>query len=209
MEATKREFIINNLMVEDFIECEANMIYLEETEDTGRSRLDFKVMSDKNLVIKNVDKQKTELLFFRKEKEFSMFKRVDHIIFENLSGNNWRLHLIEMKSNVLVKRWSEIKGKFRASYLVAQGIAAMLEMNLVETCMYTTYEKVNLTPPDTMPAGRRLPLGENHIKPKEEWESGKVLLNFNKKIDFSHNPIQMLRNEEGILTGGWECKNLK
>lgn len=205
MEATKREFIINDLMVENFIEYEANMIYLEETEDTGRSQLDFKVISNKNLVIKNVDKQKTDLLFFRKEKELSMFKRVDHIIFENLSGNDWKVHLIEMKSNVLVKRWREVKGKFRASYLLVQGLAAMLEMNLVGICMYTTYEKVNLTPPDTMPAGRRLTLGENHIKPKVEWDSGNVVLNFNKKISFSHNPIQMQRNEEGILIGEWWC----
>mgnify|MGYP003302493009 CR=1 FL=1 len=207
MEAAKREFIINDLMVENFIEYETDMIYLEETEDTGRSHLDFKVISDRNLVIKNVDKQNTDLLFFRNEKKFSMFKRVDHIIFENLSGNDWKLHLIEMKSNVLVKRWSEIKGKFRASYLLAQGLAAMLEMNLVEICMYTTYEKVNLVPPATMPTGRRLPLGETYIKPKDEWDSGEVILNFNRKISFSHNPIQMQRNEEGILTGEWICSS--
>ena len=205
MESTKREFIINNLMVENFIEYEANMIYLEETEDTGRSQLEFKAISDENLVIKNVDKKKTELLFFREQKAFSMFKRVDHIIFENLSGNDWKVHLIEMKSNVLVKRWSEVKGKFRASYLLVQGLAAMLEMNLVEICMYTTYERVNLTPSDTMPAGRRLPLGENHINPKDEWDSRKVFLNFNRKIDFTHIPIQMFRNGEGVLIGEYRC----
>lgn len=205
MEATKRRFIINDLMVENFIEYEANMIYLEETEDTGRSQLDFKAISDKNLVIKNVDKKKTDMLFFRNQKELSMFKRVDHIIFENLYGNDWKVHLIEMKSNVLVKRWSEVKGKFRASYLLVQGLAAMLEMNLVGICMYTTYEKVNLTPPDTMPVGRRLQLGANHINPKEEWDSGKVFLNFNGKINFTHIPIQMRRNEEGILIGEWVC----
>lgn len=205
MEATKREFIINDLMVEYFIERETNMIHLEETEDTGRSKLDFKVISDKNLVIKNVDKQKTDILFFRNEKELSMFKRVDHIIFENVSGNDWKVHLIEMKSNVLVKRWSEIKGKFRASYLLVQGLSAMLEMNLVEICMYTTYEKACLTPPATMPAGRRLPLGKTYVKPKDEWDSGKVVLNFNKKISFSHIPIQMQRSDEEVLIGEYSC----
>lgn len=205
MEATKREFIINSLMVENFIKYEANSIYLEEIEDTGRSQLNFNVMSDENLVIKNVDKQKTELLFFRNEKELSMFKRVDHIIFENLSGNDWKVHLIEMKSNVLVKRWIETKGKFRASYLLVQGLAAMLEMNLVEICMYTTYEKACLSPSSTMPAERRLSLGKTHIKPEDEWDGGKFTLKFGTQISFSHKPIQMRRNEDGILIGEYSC----
>lgn len=60
-----------------------------------------------------------------------------------------KLHLIEMKSSVGNEKWIEIKGKFRASYLLAQGIAAMLEMNIVDACMYTTFENVHLSLPET------------------------------------------------------------
>lgn len=38
-------------------------------------------------------------------------------------------------------KWIEVKGKFRASYLVSQAIAAMLEIPLDHTYLYTTYEK--------------------------------------------------------------------
>ena len=205
MEATKREFIINELMVDDFIEHETNIIYLEEKDDTGKSELSFCISSKDNLVIKNVDSKNTQLLFFQDGSTKSMFKRVDHIIFENVAENDWKLHIVEMKSHVLVKRWREVKGKFRASYLLAQGIAAMLEMNLTEICMYTTYEKVDLELPDTMPSGRRLPLGEAIIKDKDEWDGRKVYLNFNTRLCFSHTPILMQRNKDDVLIGQYSC----
>lgn len=200
---TKREFVINDLMAEDFIEAEANEICLEETEDTGKSVLELHLKSDTNFSIKNVDKKHTEMNFFQKDKSKSMFKRVDHIIFEHISDDKWKLHLIEMKSSVRNEKWTEIKGKFRASYLFAQGIAAMLEMQIEETCMYTTYENVYFALPATMPSARRLPLGEALIKPEEEWDGSKFGLNFGIRIRFMHNPIHMERNADGVLTGEW------
>lgn len=38
----KRKYIIDNLLVEDFIESESKIIQLEETEDSGRSLLEMK-----------------------------------------------------------------------------------------------------------------------------------------------------------------------
>lgn len=131
--------------------------------------LDFQVISNNNLIIRNVDKKHREIYFFQNSKIKSMFKRVDHIIFENLSDNNWKIHLIEMKSSVGNEKWNEVKGKFRASYLLAQSIATMLEMNILETCMYTTYEKVHLSFSETMPSARRLLLGNKLVSPQNEW----------------------------------------
>ena len=54
MNTTKREFIINELMVKDFAEYENRIVHLEETEDSGRSILEFRLASDGNLCIKNV-----------------------------------------------------------------------------------------------------------------------------------------------------------
>ena len=202
---TKREFIIKELMEEKFVEHDGEKIYLEETEDTGKSFLEFQLESKENISIKNVDKNPTQLLFFKKEKNLSMYKRVDHIIFECIEDNNWKLHLIEMKSSVGTKKWTDIKGKFRASYLLAQAIAAMLEMNIAETCMYTTYDKVSFDFAETMPVGRRLLLGIEHIKPQDEWNGDEFGLNFGTRVKFNHMPIKMIRNAQGVLEGQFAC----
>lgn len=201
----KRNFIINELLVKDFVEWETNKICLEETEDTGRSVLVLRLESDKNLSIKNVDKKNTQMLFFQQCKEKSMFKRVDHIIFEHSKDEKWKLHLVEMKSSVGNKKWNEIKGKFRASYLFAQGIAAMLEINIEEVCMYTTYENVDFAISDTMPSARRLQIGEKLVSRQDEWEGTGFGLFFGKRFGFTHKPIHMNRNEQGILIGEWCC----
>ncbi len=205
MKAAKRKFIINELMEKDFIEPSNKIIHLEETEEEGKSELDFEVNSEENLIIKNLDKKSTEIHFFNNDSKKSMFKRVDHIVFEHVSDNNWKLHLIEMKSSIFDKKWIEVKGKFRASYLLSQAIAAMLEMNIVDTCMYTTYENVHFSCPDTMPSSRRLPLGVPLIKPQEEWNGGDVTLNFGIAESFSHISIQMKRNEKNVLIGKCVC----
>ena len=130
-----------------------------------------------------------------------MFKRVDHIIFERLQENNWNIHIIEMKSSVEMGKWIEIKGKFRASYLLAQGIAAMLDMDIVKVCFYTTYEKVNLQPAQEQPSARRLKVGVPQVPPREEWNGNNFGLNLGERISFLHKPVQMVRNEEGVLIG--------
>lgn len=202
----KREYIINELMKERFIERETERVYLEETEDTGKSILELQMSSFENLCIKNVDKKNTQMNFFVSNKKESMYKRVDHIIFECLDNNNWKAHLIEMKSSVGNDKWIDVKGKFRASYLLVQGIEAMLEMNLVETCMYTSFEKTCFNLPETMPAGRRLQVGGRHVKPQDEWNGRKFSLNFGNKIPFIHVPIQMKRNDEDTLIGKYLCR---
>ena len=146
----KRDFIINDLMNECFIEYEGECICLEETEDSGKSILEMHFGSHENLCIKNVDKKNTLLYFLKNDKNLSLFKRVDHMVFEHVADKTWKLHLIEMKSSVGCDKWTEIKGKFRASYLLAQGLAAILEINIVDVCMYTSYENVHLEVPDTM-----------------------------------------------------------
>lgn len=199
----KRKYIIDNLFVDNFIEFESRIIYLEEKEDSGKSLLEIQLNKDGNLSIKNVDMKNTHMYYFKSDKVFSMNKRVDHIIFEYVSENDWKLHLIEMKSSVGRKKWNEIKGKFRASYLLAQGIAAMLELNIVSTHMYTSYEKVQLEVSDTLPSERRMRIGEHYVKPEEEWEGDKFALNFGERLTFEHIPIQMTRNEEDILIGNY------
>ena len=200
---SKRNYIINELMDENFIESETDQIYLEEKEDSGKSILRWKLLSNQNFSIRNVDKKNTIIHFFDEKK--GMYKRVDHIVFENLGNNDWKIHLIEMKSSVKYNKWIEVKAKFRASYLLVQAIAAILSMNIKEVRMYTTYEKCNLDIPETMPTARRLFLGQKNVDPLDEWQGTDFGLNFGERIEFMHTPIQMVRNEMDILQGEFLC----
>ncbi|MCI8929040.1 MAG: hypothetical protein HFI96_15390 [Lachnospiraceae bacterium] len=201
MENTKREFIIKELMAPDFIQIRGNEVDLEEYEETGRSKLKVCLPSKENLCIANVDGKKTDMLFFQNDRAKSMYKRVDHIIFEHLDSRRWRLHLIEMKSSVGEEKWIEIKGKFRASYLLAQAIAGMLELTVSDVVMYTAFEKVRFNPPDTMPVARRVRTGIPAVRMEQEWRGENFGLNFGERISFIHLPVQMERNREGTLEG--------
>ena len=200
---SKRNYIISELMEENFIESETDQIYLEEKEDSGKSILRWKLLSNQNFSIRNVDKKNKIIHFFDEKK--GMYKRVDHIVFENLGNNDWKIHLIEMKSSVKYNKWIEVKAKFRASYLLVQAIAAILSMNIKEVRMYTTYEKCNLDIPETMPTARRLFLGQKNVDPLDEWQGTDFGLNFGERIEFMHTPIQMVRNEMDILQGEFLC----
>lgn len=200
--SAKREFIIKELMVKGFIEKERSVIELDETDDSGKSKLEFRLNSDENLCIKNVDKKNTLMYFFQDKK--SMFKRVDHIIFEH-DRNKWNLHLIEMKSSVGAETWRNVKGKFRASYLLAQGLAAMLDMDIAKTYMYTTYEEAKFTLPGTMPSVRRVPSGSPLIQPEKEWGGEDFGLNFGIRLKFIHTPVHMERDSKDVLVGEYCC----
>lgn len=201
MENTKREFVINDLIVPGFIVHEGCEILLEELEDTGKSKLLLRLSSEDNLCIANVDRKKTDILYFQKEKEKSLYKRVDHMVFERKENHKWKLYLIEMKGSVGAPKWIEIKGKFRASYLLAQAIAGMLEIEISETVMYTTFERVEFGISDTMPSARRGRPGEPAVRMEDEWNGTRFGLNFGRCITFPHIPIQMERDNEGVLAG--------
>lgn len=204
MEQDKREFIIHTLMRPDFIVDAGRKLLLKEEEESGKSELHVHLLSDANLVIANVDQKYTKLFFFQKEKAKSMYKRVDHMIFERQKDGRWKLHLIEMKGSVGEPKWVEIKGKFRASYLLAQALAGMLELMISETVMYTTFERVKFAHSDTMPSARRSRLGEAPVCMQEEWNGRRFGLNFGMRIPFRHIPVPMKRNRDGILVGNLE-----
>lgn len=197
----KRKFIIEHLMKPGFITWEGQEMILEENEESGRTKLAVKLWSKHNLCIANVDKKNTVLLFFREDEASSMRKRVDHMIFEHQQDNRWKLHLIEMKGSVGEKKWKDIKGKFRASYLLGRAIAGMLDLELSEAVMYTTFDKVQFTPLETMPSARRTRSGRTLVRMEEEWEGKRFGLNFGERVSFMHVPVPMRRNEEGILIG--------
>lgn len=193
----RTEYVIKELFKDGFINEVGRNTCLEEEEESGRTKLDVHMNSSCNYHIKNPDNNgMSDIGFFREEKSRSMKKRVDHIIFEKKNLEAWNIHLIEMKTTVGQKKWDEVKGKFRASLLFAEAVAAMLDMKVARIMMYTTYEKVNLSNDKYSPAGYRGRVGTKQVKPEDEWEGKDFGLNFGERIQFPHKPVQVLRSKE-------------
>lgn len=188
------EYIVNKLFKENFMVKIQDKVCLEETESTGKTILDVRINSEDNYCIKKADdKSMTEIAFFRPEKQFSMKKRVDHIIFEKKDDDNWNIHLIEMKTTVGEKTWIDAKGKFRASLLLSEAIASMLGMRVQDIKMYTTYEKVDLKQDAYSPTSHRGRTGEKMVRSEDEWNGNDFAINLGERIKFKHIPIKVNR----------------
>lgn len=193
----RAKFIIDELLNEKFIDLsnEDKVIELEELEESGRSKLEFKTISDKTITIKNIDKKHTDMLFFRNDAALSMYKRVDHVIMDNIGGNKWNVYLIEMKSSLSDKTWIEVRGKFRASYLFIKAFAAILDIEINEVYMCTTYKNFKFTS-NTIPSSKRIRTGTRNVPFIEEFQGGKFAIKLGDYLDFEHIPILMENNEE-------------
>ncbi len=69
MKNCRRNFIIDELMVQGFIEYKDQEILLEENDEGGESELRVMLTSERNLCIANVDKKNTEFQFFQKKRK--------------------------------------------------------------------------------------------------------------------------------------------
>lgn len=197
---TREEFVSNKLFKDNFMIKVRREVCLEEEEKSGRTKLIVQLNSDDNYLIRNPDNNgMSHIGFFRTEKEFSMQKRVDHIVFEREAENQWMIHLIEMKTTVGMKTWQEIKGKFRASLLLAEAVAAMLDFNINKIKMYTTFENVNLKMDPYAPVSRRGNVGRKKTSPEDEWNGRDFTLNLGERILFQHKPVKVERDGEVLL----------
>lgn len=214
-----RDSVIENFFVEEFFEKkdDGSAYLLEETELGGECRLYFKTLSAKSLAILNADGKKdhengrkrdlTQFNFLKSDAKLSLRKRVDHIVFEEREDASWIVHLLEMKSNIsCAEKWAEIKGKFRASYLLVQALGAMLHMNLAEVRMYTSYEHVVLSYTPENIIFRKPRVGGVAADLSREWSGEKFVLQFGDdcRLPFLHTPIHVTRNEENILEGQFD-----
>ena len=64
----KRKYVIENLLMEGFIESESEVIQLEEKEESGKSLLEIHLKDKENLSIKNIDMKNTQMYYFRSDK---------------------------------------------------------------------------------------------------------------------------------------------
>lgn len=197
------QYAMDHFIMDQYFLPMSNLYHLREKEDSGKSDLNVTIENE-NLCIYDFDSKK-RCNFLRPDKKYGMQKSVDHILFEKRS-NDWRLHLIEMKSGVGCKTWREsIKPKVRVSYFTALAIADFLGIRISDVIAYTTYEKErfgdinNGTNPRTMMPLSGLP-ARNPVT--DEWEKNQMFLNVGEEMRIPHKKIQMVKNSAtGVLEG--------
>ena len=208
MYQTRIQYALDNFIMDQYFLPMSNFYHLKEEKDSGKSDLKLSI-NHENLCIYDFDNKK-KCGFLRTEKTYGMQKSVDHIIFENCS-DEWKLHLIEMKSSVGYKTWLEsIKPKVRTSYFTALAIAEFLGIDILITNVraYTTYEVEKFSLNETNPRAKVSHLGYAARDPKrDEWEKGKIFIHIGEEIMIPHTNIQMIKNPEtGILEGSLEIQ---
>ena len=121
----------------------------------------------------------------------------------------WNVHVIEMKSSISTKeKWLEIKGKFRASYFLVQVLGAILQMEIQEVRMYTTYEKISFACMPENPVSRRAYVGKAPENLMSEWNGEAFSLWFGEtcSMPFLHIPVQVFRKGKQLLEGEYCCE---
>ncbi len=160
-------YIRDELMAENYFEIESNQYVLEETKESGKTKLDV-IVNKENICIANFDEKK-RCGFFKDGSTSGMKKCSDHIVFIR-NGDSWKICIIEMKTTVNGDTWRAVKQKVRASFLNCLAIAAVLGLPIVETEteVYTTYEheKFGVNKPK---------LGERYTDlKKDEWDKHRI-----------------------------------
>ena len=203
MHDTRVRFALDNFIAENYFLEQDRIYHLKEEEDSGKSDLTL-LISNENLCIYDFD-SKGKCQFLRTDKKTGMQKSVDHIIFER-HQDDWRLHLIEMKSSVGYKTWIDsIKPKVRTSYFTALAIADFLGIRIRDAIAYTTYESDkfgdmnhSVNPRTLVPLLGQAARDAN----RDEWEKDRIILNVDGEFIISHKKVQMQRNPvTGVLEG--------
>lgn len=191
------QYGILNFLEEDFFLSPNDSYCLEEKSESGRSELHVEIEGD-NLCSEDYD-HKGKCNFLKDSSRFKLKKSVDHVLLQK-KEEKWILHLIEMKSKVDNKKWSEIKQKIRASYFNIRALESVLGIHIDEVRTYTTYETTGFwnpsrtTDPKTIvaPLGKPMPPA-----PEQEWENNAIHVDVGEFVEFRHRAVKMQRTEDG------------
>lgn len=203
MYGKKVQYAIDHFIVDQYFLPMNHLYHLKEEKDSGKSDLNVVISSD-NLCVYDFDHKK-KCSFLRLDKKFGMQKSVDHLLYEKI-GNDWKLHLIEMKSSVGFKTWLEqIKPKVRTSYFTALAIADFLGIQVSEVTAYTTYAQERFSNADhgTNPRAIIPQLGAAARNPfADEWDKNRMFINIGEEMMIPHKKIKMTKNAKtGVLEG--------
>lgn len=203
MYSRRVQYALDYFIEENYFLPTENSYDLKEEKESGKSSLNVTIAND-NLCIFDFDR-KHKCNFLKKDRNIGLQKSVDHVLFERRT-ENWRLHLIEMKSSVGFKTWLlGIKPKVRTGYLNSLAIAEFLGIKITDVIAYTTYEneKFNKAESKANPRAIIPQLGLPARNPVEdEWDKNQMFLDLGEEIKIPHKKIQMIKNREtGVLEG--------
>lgn len=175
-------------------------------EKMGATKLIVSI-AEENLCIQNCDKKNVNSIFFKDAK-----KCVDHVIWQH-KGNDWILHLIEMKTTMGANTWIRVRRQNKGTYLAMVALAAALGIHFIAVKSYTTYGEV-VSDPEESPnlLTRKRTLGKWAQNILKEWKTGKVKLFIAKGEerdyykDIEHTGIPLSRDTKGIMIGSLDIK---
>ena len=198
-------FFLNYVIEPDYILSESDNYLLEETDDSGYTRLTVNV-SGSNVCVNNYDK-KRRCEFFNPAHIYGFKKCIDHFILQ-YHDDAWILHMIEMKKSVGASTWrGSIKPKMRSSYLNIQAFAAVMGIKISRVIAYTTYEEEKFdrgevretTNPVLYKGASGKPVYDSK---RDEWDKDCMNLDIGKNYVIEHHKIQLKRDSD-VLVGAY------
>ena len=201
------DYAINNFINNEFFLDKSNKYILKEKSKQGESILIVNVEND-NICVEEYDNDNVrgKCNFLKQDRHQGLKKCIDHFLLSK-NGENWALHMIEMKTSVGNGTWHDIKHKNRASYFNIMSLCLVLGIKVDKIYSYTTYETEKFQPINqTSDIKAHVPmLGKKLIDfKKDEWDKGKITIeldDMNLEMIFPHRAIKMIRNSKGELEG--------
>lgn len=175
------------LMEPALVEISEECLHLTEK---GEGQADLEVqLSNKCILVRNLEKNKLEY-FLNK-------KCADYVLFESTDAN-WNAHIFEMKRTVKEDTWeTEIKKQFQGAMQNILAFSGVLGIEVGDIILHTVYrnDKIN----DMSNPVRQHP-GARH-KSNTDWNDGEISLEFLDRKRFRHDKIKL-----DIETGAGEYR---
>lgn len=142
----------------------------------------------KNPCILFKDLQNRKLGYFKNN------RCADYILYENI-GENWYLHIFELKTKVKKDTWSYIKEQFMGAYQNALAIAGFLNIsiNTDKVSLYTVYryDKINDVVNPVAVRYNMYNKHENDHKDSVDWNFKQITIKFVGEEKFNHYKIKL------------------
>jgi hypothetical protein len=153
--------------------------FLIESLESGKMELEVQI-SNPYLVIKKIEDHKLSI--------FKNQKCADHIVFEYVENNIWKVHILEMKRSVRISNWDHIILQFEGALRNALAINGFFEHTSIQDIQLYTVFLHDKIQPEQNPNSIELHLRPGMPLKKNAWNE-KFLTILNRKL--SHEKIEM------------------
>lgn len=167
------------------VECSDEIFHLTEK---GEGQADVEVgLSNPCILFKDLEK--------RKLKYFKNDMCADYVLFE-YGGQNWIVHIFELKRTVKTKEWEHIKRQFSGALQNALALAGVLDFNvdLKQVHLYTAYRN-DLINNDANPVAVRCQMHEQkhaeELAVDDDWNHEFISLDFPGELKLPHRKVKL------------------